>query len=236
MYFFQFVFPGTDLIPDTGNPPMSPQHRSICQLFALTALLAVGLDHAVQAQVVFEGALTSGSPAFSLASANQDAVLNPLALYNGAHPYDVYSFQLDTADTITIAMTGKIVGANGALIDPAVLVYQGFIAPGTYDPAAAPTYVGGNDDIVQGVNRNSNVSLSLAANTTYTVILTTWETDLGIIDYPQDSTQFGGYEATLQTTSALISPIPEPTTYGLLMGGATLGLVGWRRWRRISAV
>jgi hypothetical protein len=48
-----------------------------------------------------------------------------------------------------------------------------------------------------------------------------------------DYTHDGSWPQYLEITT---TAIPEPTTYGLLLGGATLGLVGWRRWRRISAV
>jgi len=208
-------------------------NRPVFRLAALATLLALGASRLAQAQTVFQGTLAAGDPTFALASSTADAVLNPLALYNGVHPYNVFSFQLNAADSVTFQMNGQVVGANAALIDPSIAIYEGYIAPGSFsgfNATTAPAYRGGNDDIINGTQRNSLVTLNLDANTTYTVILTTWQSDLGLIQYGES--QYGGYEATLLTTTALLSPIPEPTTYGLLLGGATLGLVGWRRWRR----
>jgi hypothetical protein len=218
------------------------QPKSSIFRFLLAVFVAAGFGAVARAQVTFDGALTSGTPSFTVTGSVDaqnlpvlDPVINPLPINNGEHPYDVFSFQLDQAASVTFRMNGRTGGTNGSLIDPAILIYQGLIAPGSFsgfNSTTAPFYIGGNDDITAGSVRNSQVSLSLTAGTTYTLILTTWNSDQWTSSWGATESRFGDYTAALDVTGAIITPIPESSTYALFLGLATLGLVGWRRWKR----
>ena len=206
-----------------------PQSFLAASVLLLTAVFAP----AARANLVtLDGAFTAASSTFTFdASAyNTGAADNPLNLYYGVHPYLAYTFQMDQAASVTFTMDGTAFGGSAVLIDPAVLVYQGTIAQSVFDPvAAAGAYVGGNDDIQNGVLRNSLATLALQDGTTYTLVLTTWQSDVGGVIY--NESPFGGYQATLNAPSSTVTvaAIPEPATYAALLGLATLVLAIWRR-------
>ena len=123
------------------------------------------------------------------------------------------------------ALVRAIAPVRGTWID-------GTFGAGGYTPATLLPYVGGNDDIDTGVNRSSSLTLSLLANTTYTLVLTTWESDLGAATYGES--QYGGFQTSIDSgaSTTTLTVIPEPRTYGLLLSLCTGVVVAVRGGRR----
>ena len=59
-----------------------------------------------------------------------------------------------------------------------------------------------------------------------------------VTDYLFTAPEVKGYEATISDVTGKVNAtvtytfIPEPSTYAMILGAITLGLVGWRRFRR----
>lgn len=164
----------------------------------LVALAALSCFSAAQANIVTFTGDTTGGPTFNRALDD----FSGLSAVGTDVAYSTYTFSVDTSGTYTFLTTTADFDSFTFLYSP------------TFS-AAAPLLngVAGNDDLL-GLT-TSGFAAGLTAGTSYTYVTTGFD----LLDYGTFSTTIGG--------PGVITAVPEPETYALLLAG--LGVLGFAR-------
>jgi hypothetical protein len=220
------------------------------QTSVFTGLMLFGAVAQAVAQATFGGELTGSSSVFTTTpteAANGPVPLddyfgqpdysppppNPASVPFGqsTHSYELFSFQVSQSDPAAkISLASQTFNGHPGMSDPVLFVYQGLIPQNGYS-ISMPGLIAENDDGFAAPSHDSLVNLSLVSGTTYTLVLLGWNSIEGANAF--NESPYGGYQISFNTLGT-ITPIPEPATYAVLLGVATLGLVGWRRWRQTA--
>ncbi len=183
-------------------------------LLGAAALAAASLASAA-GTANFNGALATTDPTFTRPNTGTP----PTALNTGSFFYDVAPFFVTGAGSYTLQTLSATIPSAFGTDDTFIAVYQG-----SFNRLSPLTNAIGADDDGSPTGLLSLLSLPLATNTQYFLVITSYAN--GAI---------GPYTGSISNTGpgqAVFGLVPEPSTYLMLIAG--LGLTGWMARRRMQ--
>jgi hypothetical protein len=171
------------------------------------ALAAFALAGTAQAAIFTGTGDTTGAPTYNRALIDFSA----LSGVGTSVPYDVLDFTVDVSGNYTFLTT--------AAFDSFAYLYSP-----SFDPTAALSNgLAANDDLLPGFT-TSGFAFGLTAGTSYQYVVTGFS-----------NAEFGSFSTTIGGPG-IVTVVPEPETYALLMLGlGVVGLAARRRQRAIEA-